>query len=93
MGHEQRKHIRTPFVCRIKIQHESVGEQVVKTRDISDGGVFVELEPEQIPPIGTHLVGQVQGMMDDAPVLEMEVVRVEPSGVGLRFIEGESLGE
>jgi len=33
------------------------------------------------------LSGQVQGLMDDAPVLEMEVVRVEPSGVGLKFID------
>lgn len=69
--------------------HDSVGEMLVKTRDISDGGVFVVLEPEQIPPIGTHLSGQVQGLMDEAPVLEMEVVRVEPSGVGLRFVNPE----
>lgn len=89
MGHEKRRHVRTPFVCRIKIMHDSVGEMLVKTRDISDGGVFVVLEPEQIPPIGTHLSGQVQGLMDEAPVLEMEVVRVEPSGVGLRFVNPE----
>lgn len=89
MGHEKRRHVRTPFVCRIKIMHDSVGEMLVKTRDISDGGVFVVLEPEQIPPIGTHLSGQVQGLMNEAPVLEMEVVRVEPSGVGLRFVNPE----
>jgi hypothetical protein len=87
MSHEKRRHVRTPFVCRIKIIHDSVGELVVKTRDISDGGVFVVLEPEQIPPIGTQLVGQVQGLLDDAPMLQMEVVRLEDSGVGLRFID------
>lgn len=86
MSHEKRKHIRTPFACRIKITHESVGELIVKTRDISDGGVFVVLEPDQIPPVGTHVIGQVQGMMDDAPILEMEVVRIESGGVGLRFV-------
>lgn len=84
---DQRRYVRTAFSCRIKIQHESIGELQVKTRDISDGGVFLVLEPEQIPPIGTHLTGQVQGLMDDAPVLEMEVVRVEPAGVGLRFVQ------
>jgi hypothetical protein len=89
MSHEKRKHVRTPFVCRIKITHESVGELTVKTRDISDGGVFVVLEPEQIPPVGTIVTGQVQGLLDDAPVLQMEVVRMEPSGVGLRFMEEE----
>lgn len=89
MSHEKRRHVRTPFVCRIKITHDSVGELTVKTRDISDGGVFVVLEPEHIPPIGTIVKGQVQGLLDDAPVLQMEVVRMEPSGVGLRFLDDE----
>jgi len=83
---DQRRHIRTPLACRIKITHQTVGEIIVKTRDISDGGVFVVLDPEQVPPIGSLVTGQVQGLMDDAPVLEMEVVRVEPAGVGLRFL-------
>lgn len=86
MSKEKRRHIRTPLQCRIKIAHDSVGEMVVKTRDISDGGVFVVLDTEQMPPIGTHVTGQVQGLMDDAPILEMEVVRVEPVGIGLRFV-------
>lgn len=84
---EQRQYVRTNFSCRLKITHPSIGELIVKTRDISDGGVFVVLEPEQIPPIGTRLVGQVQGLMDDAPVLQLEVVRVEAHGVGLRFVQ------
>lgn len=84
---DKRRHVRTSFACRIKITHDSVGELLVKTRDISDGGVFVVLEPEQIPPIGTRLTGQVQGLMDDAPILQLEVVRVEPAGVGLRFVQ------
>lgn len=93
MSQDKRRHIRTPFSCRIKITHESVGELLVKTRDISDGGVFVVLEPEQIPPVGTKLKGQVQGMMDDAPILEMEVVRLEPTGVGLRFLQDDAVDE
>lgn len=83
---DKRRHVRTSFSCRIKIAHESIGELLVKTRDISDGGVFIVLEPEQIPPVGTLLTGQVQGLMDDAPILQMEVVRVEHEGIGLRFV-------
>lgn len=86
---DKRQHVRTSFACQIKITHESVGELLVKTRDISDGGVFVVLEPEQIPPVGTRLTGQVQGLLDDAPILKLEVVRVEPAGVGLRFLQEE----
>lgn len=62
---------------------------MVKTRDISDGGVFVVLDDQRTPPVGTIVRGQVQGMMDDAPILDMEVVRMEPEGIGLRFVNHE----
>ncbi len=86
-GPEQRRHIRTPLACQIKITHPDKGEFLVKTRDISDGGVFVVLDPDSLLVVGTVVTGQVQGLMDEAPVLNMEVVRVDPSGVGLRFID------
>ncbi|MDQ2076495.1 PilZ domain-containing protein [Marinimicrobium sp. ABcell2] len=90
---DKREYTRTPFVCRIRISHESIGELEVKTRDVSDGGVFVVLEPEQVPPIGSVVTGQVQGLVDEAPVVNMEVVRVEPGGVGLKFLgPGNSSG-
>lgn len=83
---ELRQHVRTPMACRIKISHEEFGEIMVKTRDISDGGVFIVLDTEKKLPVGSIVKGQVQGLVDDAPILEMEVVRIEPSGVGLRFV-------
>lgn len=83
---DKRQSPRTPMACRIKIQHESIGEIVVQTRDISDGGVFVVMDGEQMPPEGAIVSGQVQGMMHEAPVVTMEVVRVEPEGLGLKFI-------
>ena len=86
---DKRQHIRTPLACRIRIQCPVNGEMMVKTRDISDGGVFVVLDGQQTPPVGTIVRGQVQGMMDDAPILDMEVVRMEPDGIGLRFIDQE----
>ena len=82
---EQRQHNRTVFSCQIKIWHNSIGEVVVKTRDISDSGVFILTEPTTMPAIGALVTGQVQGMAD-APILEMEIVRVEPGGLGLRFL-------
>jgi hypothetical protein len=87
VDHEQRRHLRTPLACRIKITHETIGELLVKTRDISDGGVFVIIDPKDIPAVGTIVTGQVQGLMDEAPVLAMEVVRIESEGVGLRFVD------
>lgn len=84
---DKREYTRTPLACRINIQHESIGELMVKTRDISDGGVFVVLEPEQMPPIGSIVTGQVQGMPVEAPIVNMEVVRTEPNGIGLKFLQ------
>lgn len=86
---ELRRHVRTNFQCRLKITHPTIGERIVTTRDISDGGVYLELETELIPPLGSRLRGQVQGLAEEAPLLEMEVVRVDASGIGLRFVSGD----
>lgn len=83
---DSRQHVRTPMVCKIKIIQEDASEVVVRTRDISDGGVFIVLDSETKLPVGSVVNGQIQGLVDDAPVLKMEVVRVEPTGVGLRFL-------
>lgn len=89
MSKDNRKHIRTPLQCKIKISHESFGYVIVKTLDISEGGILVALDADKTPPLGTIVTGQVQGLADEAPILQMEVVRVGPSGVGLRFINQE----
>lgn len=86
---DQRHSVRTSLSCKIKIMHDSIGEIIVKTRDISDGGVFVVLDADQMPAINTIVTGQVQGLMGDAPILKMQVVRLEPTGVGLRFMDAE----
>ena len=59
---------------------------MVMTRDISDSGVYVLLEQSGLLAVGDQVRGQVQGLPMEAPILLMEVVRVEPLGVGLRFV-------
>jgi len=70
----------------VKISHESMESVVLVTRDISESGIFIVTDDTELPPVGSVLEGQVQGEMDDPPVVKMEVVRVEPSGVGLLFL-------
>ncbi len=85
---EQRKHLRTPLRVDFKIWREGAEERLVKTRDISDGGVYLITEGfDDVPPVGTLLKGQVQGLMEDAPVVTLKIVRLEPLGMGLQFIE------
>lgn len=88
MPSDSRIHSRTPMKCQVKVMHPAIGEILVNTRDISEGGVFLLTEHLEIamPPIGTILTGQVQGMPVEAPILQMEIVRTEPAGIGLRFV-------
>lgn len=83
---DSRRHPRIPMKAQVKISHESFGELVAATKDISDGGIFLLTENSEMPPIGTIIEGQVQGLTGDAPVLKMEIMRLTPDGIGLKFI-------
>ncbi len=83
----RRIHPRHPVRVDIKITHHSFGEKIVKTKNLSDGGLFIIVEPTEMPPIGEVVLGQVQGAAQDLPVLQMEIVRVEENGLGLRFVD------
>lgn len=90
MGNK-RKYTRHAISVNIKISHADIGVKIVKTRDISDGGVFVLTEPVEALIPGCVVEGQVQDMTEDAPVLKMEVIRVEKTGLGLRYLLGDLL--
>ncbi|BBP80370.1 MULTISPECIES: PilZ domain-containing protein [Pseudomonas] len=83
----QRQYPRTPMKCRIKISHESFGELFAQTRDLSDGGVYVRHPDLVALPLGTVVTGQVQDLPFEAPVLQMEIMRADGEGVGLRFLD------
>jgi hypothetical protein len=86
-GADNRRHERVPLTSRIRITHDSFGSVVVKTRDISLGGVYLVIDDLTMPPPGTVIEGQIQDEMEDRPVVRMEVVRIEPNGVGLKFLD------
>jgi c-di-GMP-binding flagellar brake protein YcgR len=84
--HERRRHVRIAFGAHIKLMHPVVGELDVEMRDMSDGGVFLLTANRDDFPIG-ELV-QIQALdIEDAPILSARVVRHEPTGIGLMFIE------
>lgn len=85
---ERRTYLRTPFRCAVKIWHDTQGEMILHTRDISHGGIFLIADPgiREILPMGDIIKGQIQGMMDDAPIVTMKVVHADPDGIGLEFI-------
>lgn len=83
----RRVHTRLPFTVDLKITHPDIGEIIVKTKNISDGGVFILVDPGKMPPLGEIVQGQIQGEVDDLPVVAMKIVRTENDGLGLQFID------
>ncbi|TRX73819.1 PilZ domain-containing protein [Pseudomonas mangiferae] len=83
----QRQHPRVPMKCRIKIAHPSFGELIAQTRDLSDGGVYIRHPDLAALPLGTRVTGQVQDLPMEAPVLTLEIMRVDGEGAGLRFVQ------
>ncbi len=82
----RREHKRTPLKVQLRIDHPIHGRMMVTTRDISESGVFVVIDDAQrLLQIGEVVSGQVQGLPIPAPVVQMQVVRFEPSGVALIF--------
>jgi len=84
----KRQYPRTMMKCRIRIRHADLGDVYGQTRDLSDGGVFVENPDLASLPPGTEVEGQVQGMPIEAPILRMVIQRVIPGeGAGLAFLD------
>ncbi len=86
---EQRRNRRVYLNCLVKISHPDIGTRLVQAKDFSDTGIFLMMKEDQLPPLGTVVKGQVQGMSEEAPVIDMEVVRSDQGGVGLRFCNPE----
>jgi hypothetical protein len=85
-----RKNSRTPLKVRLRIDHPEHGEMLVTTRDISECGVYVLMDQApNLLVLGEQVQGQVQGLPMEAPILSLEVVRIEPLGVGLRFVQSD----
>ena len=75
------------MAVKVKIFHQSFGEKIVKTKNISDSGLFILAEPTELPAVGEIVTGAVQGMIENPPLVNMRIVRVDADGVGLQFFE------
>ena len=86
----QRQYPRTMMKCRIRISHPAFGSLTAQTKDLSDGGVFIEHPALAALAVGDEVTGQVLDMPVEAPVLRMVIQRVVAGeGVGLAFLDAE----
>ena len=91
---DSRQHPRVQLPIEVDLLHPTIGKLRRIARDLSEGGVFVVTEPGTLRP-GSHLkLTVVNTALIEAtptPTVDMEVVRVTPEGLGLKFVN--STGE
>jgi c-di-GMP-binding flagellar brake protein YcgR len=84
---ERRSYERTSATIRVEMSNPGFGTIVGFTKDISDGGVLVEIENQPTPPVGTEVSVKFRkavGPINLEPV-RMRVVRQMRNTVGLIF--------
>lgn len=86
-GSDKRRHPRKKMDFKVFVYHPQVGRRSMKTRDMSDSGVYVQGQLSNLPREGSVVEVKVDGMLGDgAPGVPMKVVRGDSEGVALRFV-------
>ncbi len=86
---EQRRYPRIQLPLLVELKHPTLGSQRCIARDISEGGVFVQLERAEVKPgakLKLTLLNPVSVEASPTPTVDMEVKRVEEQGLGLAFV-------
>lgn len=89
MSSNQRDSSRVGLVIDIKLTCENNDEHILKSRNISDKGVFLEYNGDSIDcSIGTQVILQVCSQLGDEPPppVKAEIMRITDEGIGLQFI-------
>ncbi len=89
-SNEQRKHLRIGLIVDIELTLPEQGQITVRTKNISDGGLFLILDDIELPPMGTEVQVRLKNQLgdgDEPPVNRAMVVRAEGNGIGLEFLE------
>lgn len=90
MSSENRKHLRIGLIVDIELTLPGQKEISVRTRNISDGGLYLILDNITLPPVDTEVKVRLKNQLGDGeepPVNRAMVVRHEPDGIGLVFLE------
>jgi len=82
-----RKYPRLPLPMKVEVIVENQSPVVMKTRDMSDGGVFLENNDNLVLQMGVKLTIKVIENMqgDDAVNIAATVVRVTDEGFAVQF--------
>lgn len=79
--------------ARVMLVNGSIGEVRAVTRDISDSGVFVLVNPVPKLPVGAHIKMHMLDSRQPDIAFNMKVVRSTADGIGMMFIDYEVAGQ
>ena len=89
---ENRRFERYPIEVEVEVIVPAVlrdQKRVMRTRDMSNGGLFISTDGAPLPPMGSELRVRViqsqQGGSDPMPVVRARVVRVSAEGMAVAF--------
>ena len=88
-----RKHPRKDIDLEIELSYPDAEPVIVRTRDISDGGMFLILDGVESPPVigelvHVKLVGE-SAKKETLPESSAVIVHKDAVGVGLAYVEIE----
>lgn len=89
-GRDQRRHKRYDIIMEVELTYPDGEKQLGKTKNISEGGLFLVLHSETIPPLGEMVyVHKTQGQQIniELPSNEAIVVHKDDNGIGLAFVD------
>jgi hypothetical protein len=75
---------------RLEVELQLEGESAsLHTRDLSNNGVFLETDQQQVPAVGTIVYIRLkQGLQEgEAPLVKAQIVRADKDGIALKFLE------
>ena len=75
----RRRHPRHALSVDVKIAHPQFGEKIVKTKNVSESGLFILVEPSDMPLIGEIVQGQV---LDGIFTLRQQTYDFQAIGIG-----------
>ena len=88
---ENRRDERYPITVEVEVMIPGFWKKrkrIMRTRDMSSSGVFLERGAQPCPPVGTALEVRISGPVggEESPVVRARVVRVTQDGMAVVFM-------
>jgi hypothetical protein len=86
---DNRKFERFTLSVEVELTYSGTGKMILNTKDVSTGGVFLQMQGKPIPPLGSELLIKLAGLVggEEPSTVRVKVVRVTDEGIGLEFLD------